>query len=943
MLEFRSPAGLLTLVLALAGCPSEEPMDDDTNVTDDDDGTPGDDDDTTSDDDDTTAGVILSEDTKLPEDEDFFAGVEMSEDQLVFTSSGSGEDFGFEVGSVVVGCAGDCNDGEAYLRQVTAVEISGVTATLQTEGASLTDAIESGSFDWEIPLTSREVVDLSGTVLYADNNLSLSVVSGSLSFAPTLYLDGEIHWFTVESFEANMLFDLAFDIDVQALATMSGSYGDEALIFTSVPWVFGFMLGPIPVEGTAQINVHAGFDADFDGEASVTTGFDVSTNLEMGASYQNETWSNTWDPSLSGSYHPPVVEVSSDASIRVYLRSTVETLFYHAAGPSLGIEPYLLGEATLAPPPPTFGLFGGVSGDLGFELEVFSVQLASYNVDLFDWNTLLYEYTFADDLDGDGFYDYEDCDDGDATSYPGATELCEDGADNDCDLDYDCDDVDCMYDLACLPACNNGLDDDGDGWIDLDDPGCAGDPNGSDEGGYDPTYECNDSIDNDGDGWTDANDPECGDAMGSEFFPWEVDCSDGIDDDGDGDVDCSDSDCYLDLACIPDCDNGLDDDGDGWFDLEDPGCGGDPTWDEEGGYDPTYECNDGIDNDGDGWVDASDPECGTATADENLATEVVCDDGIDDDGDGDVDCDDADCTGDPACSGPVGGYVLIPAGTFTMGSPLGEVGRFTNEEQHQVVLTRDFYIGETEVTQFDFESVMGWNPSYCNHGCGDEYPVQHLSWYDALVYANEVSVDAGLMACYVLSNVVCQDGTNVGGSYLDCMSLSREGIVDADVSLNGVATPYDCEGYRMPTEAEWEYAARAGEPASFPNGGNLYAGDESDCGGNLTLTDGSVLDDVAWYCGNYAGTCEPVGSLQPNYWGLYDMSGNVREWAWDWFANSYGGDATDPTGSGSGIYRVERGGGWDDIPRQARVAFRSGDTQGSRLSSLGCRLAMSSP
>jgi len=622
MLDFRLLATLLTLalVLVLVGCPSEEPQDDDTNVTDDDDSTPGDDDDddVTGDDDDSAEAVVLSEDTVLPEDETYFESVEMSEDELVFTSSGSGEDFDFAVGNVVVGCAGDCTDGQGYLRRVTAVEIEGATATLQTEMASLSDAVESGSFGWVITANSRDSVDLSGITLYSANNLELSIVSGTLTVDPTLFLDGDYSGFSVDWFVGMMDVELGLDMDVQAVTTASVSYGDEAQIFASPLYPFSFALGVLPVVGSFQITVVAGFEAEINGEASVTTGFDVSSSLEMGAAYYFGAWETTWDPSLTGNYHPPVVSVSSDASIKVYLGATASTIFYGSAGPSLGIEPYLLGEATLAPPPPSYELYAGISGDLGFELDVFSIELVDWETELFDWNTLLYEYTFAADLDGDGYYDFEDCDDGDVNIHPGATEVCDDNTDNDCDLDYDCDDVDCMYDLACLPACNNGLDDDADGWYDLDDPGCAGDPNGTDEGGYDSNYECNDGIDNDGDGDIDSADAECGGvATGSEFFASEVDCTNGVDDDNDGDVDCDDVDCVLEPNCIPVCSNGQDDDGDGWMDLDDPGCAGDPNGSDEGGYDATYGCNDGIDNDWDGLVDEMDGDCLSGFGDES--------------------------------------------------------------------------------------------------------------------------------------------------------------------------------------------------------------------------------------------------------------------------------------------------------------------------------------
>ena len=511
--------------------------------------------------------------------------------------------------------------------------------------------------------------------------------------------------------------------------------------------------------------------------------------------------------------------------------------------------------------------------------------------------------TEEEDIDGDGYTPCEgDCDDDEPAAHPGAAEVCDGVADNDCDGDDDPLDI----------------DDDGDGYSE-----CVGDCDDEDAAVFPGAPDvCDAVLDNDCDGVTD---PMEDDGDGDGWTECEGDCNDG---DADLNLDDLDQDGWD--TCDGDCDDddedlNLDDmDGDGW-----DTCEGDC---DDGDADLNLE-----DLDGDGW-DTCEGDCDDGNAAFNPAAVELCGDAVDNDCDTAADCSDEDCTTDPVCNG----YVLAPSGTFTMGSPVEEVGRFSNEDQHQVTLTRGFYIGETVVTQLDFETVLGWNPSQCNWGCGDDYPAQYLTWYDAVAYANVVSANDGLTPCYDLSSVECWDGSNVGASYWECLNATRGGIHGADVALNGIATPYVCEGYRLPTEAEWEYAARAGETAAFPNGGNLYAGDDVNCGGNLLLDNGTYLDDIAWYCGNENGATEPVGSLHPNTWGLYDTSGNVLEWVWDWSAN-YDGNVFDPTGPASGTHRVKRGNFWGMTPAFARAANRGYANPDDRTMFLGFRLARSSP
>jgi len=250
-----------------------------------------------------------------------------------------------------------------------------------------------------------------------------------------------------------------------------------------------------------------------------------------------------------------------------------------------------------------------------------------------------------------------------------------------------------------------------------------------------------------------------------------------------------------------------------------------------------------------------------------------------DDGTGSDDTGSVDTRGCPA------GYVRIAPGTFTMGSPDAEEERQDVETQHSVTITRAFCMKTTEVTQGEWQAEAGMNPSYFE-GCGPNCPVEQVSWEDAVWYANALSRREGLPECY-------SDSTFLG---------------------------LTCTGYRLPTEAEWEYAARAGTTAA------TY--------GNL--------DSVAWYYENAGETTHPVRQKQPNAWGLYDMLGNVWEWTNDWYG-SYPGTVTDPTGPGRGSTRVFRGGSWYEYARYARAAGRGNGPPGFRDDDLGFRLSRTAP
>jgi formylglycine-generating enzyme required for sulfatase activity len=257
------------------------------------------------------------------------------------------------------------------------------------------------------------------------------------------------------------------------------------------------------------------------------------------------------------------------------------------------------------------------------------------------------------------------------------------------------------------------------------------------------------------------------------------------------------------------------------------------------------------------------------------------------------------------------GFVHITAGSFTIGSPAGELGRSDDEQQHRVTLSRDFYLSAHEATQDDYATATGSNPSGYR-ACGGDCPVESISWFDAVAYANARSAAEGLDPCYLEPQFQQPYTTEDAGEMRD--PLWPEGI--------------DCKGYRLPTEAEWEYAARAGSGAAF-HGGDITDAECSD----------PVLDGIGWYCGNGENQTHTVGEKAPNDWGLYDVHGNVWEWSWDGFADYPDEDATDPTGPEGGNLRVQRGGAWSFSAQFCRAATRTGVFAGQNGTDVGVRLA----
>jgi len=241
---------------------------------------------------------------------------------------------------------------------------------------------------------------------------------------------------------------------------------------------------------------------------------------------------------------------------------------------------------------------------------------------------------------------------------------------------------------------------------------------------------------------------------------------------------------------------------------------------------------------------------------------------------------------------PLVTMIRIPKGVFRMGSLNGPA----EERPVRQVTLRTFEMAAHEVTQVEWMTVMGDNPS---EFLNDEAPVERISWFDAIEFCNRLSVQEGLEPVYTIgAEVVCN---------------------------------FDADGYRLPTEAEWEYSCRAGTT------GDRYSGNGFSTG--QTCTDEQTMNLIGWYCANSSGRPHQVGRKLPNTLGLYDMLGNVAEWCWDWYEVYSSEPETDPAGPPVGSLRIWRGGSAFSTSLITRSAYRASSVPTTKFNGLGLRLA----
>lgn len=251
------------------------------------------------------------------------------------------------------------------------------------------------------------------------------------------------------------------------------------------------------------------------------------------------------------------------------------------------------------------------------------------------------------------------------------------------------------------------------------------------------------------------------------------------------------------------------------------------------------------------------------------------------------------------------GLIFIKGGTFNMGSPENELQRNEDEKQHSVTVS-DFYIGKYEVTQKEYQEVIGENPSYFK---GEDLPVENVTWYDAINYCNLLSEKQGLEPVY---------------------------------EINGENVTWNKEknGYRLPTEAEWEYAGRAGTTTVF-NTENSISADEANFYGHYPYgieENYFSQENLDTKPGVYRQTTTKVGSFSPNKWGLYDIHGNVREWCFDYYGAYDLENTNNPSGPANGTLRVNRGGSWNDYAKHMRSAYRGSFEPDQAMNNTGFRI-----
>ena len=338
--------GILAVTLALAGCPSEEV-------------------------------VVVDDHPEINLDE-------IDGNEYTFDYSGDAST-PIEVGDIIAG-----SEGGGYLRRVMAVDQADTTVTTDTEFVSLAEAVDVGVLDADVEFTAKDFakaglpmvkdgdtkIDISGTVLFSDGGLSVTIVRGIIDFAPTVKLDATWSGHRLAYLRALTEGELAVDMDVEFKATGAQSFAYEVDVFPPVELPFTFSIGPIPVVGTAYLSFPFGVVGSVTGTASIVSGFDSVSYITLGGEYNGDGWNDL--SSFSGfdpNGHAPVLSLSSDAGIDVFVKPTAGLNLYSVSDLSGSLIPYVSADAVFLPPPATFLVGAGIDGIINYELGIFDLTL----------------------------------------------------------------------------------------------------------------------------------------------------------------------------------------------------------------------------------------------------------------------------------------------------------------------------------------------------------------------------------------------------------------------------------------------------------------------------------------------------------------------------------------------------------------------------------------
>jgi len=706
-------------------------------------------------------GPKLSDDAYVIEETDSFSYSEKEDSTYTFNYTGVVPEI--TVGKIIAGkiIKNDTLKG-GYLRRVSSIDTLDEVLKIETEFASLSEAVEHGEIDTTFQLTISQNnmlrsgrhelatmqmvhaaegvsvtdygIDLSGVTLYSGSaegfDLDVTITDGEISFEPLFSFGGKIEWFKLTEFHTTAGGELSFDCNIQATSTGELEYSKEKTIASFRHYAYQ-QIGPLPVVEKITLSFIAGFDLNSNGEIDVQSGFESSYGLELGARYNQDwspSWQEVWEPNGNFVVLPIIWNQSTGVTLQGYVKARIDVELYTVTGPYMEGKPYLEFDANIQTVPESswnWDLYAGVIGALGFQVSILDYELADFNKPLVDWRR---------------------------TIASGSNENA--------------------------PTVSIISPDDGS------------------------TFSSGDMIIFEGE----AEDPQDGILSGSDLV---------------------------------------------WTSDKDGQIGTGSSLDASG-----LSVNQHIIT-----LTASDSHGNTGS---DIITITVYSSSNDD-------------------------FTLIPAGTFTMGSPTDEPGRYNNESQHQVTLTKGFYMSKYEVTEEWWYEVMGGTPTT------SQYPKIYVSWQEAIEFCNELSIIEGYTPVYTINGP------------------------EGDVTWNQIAN-----GYRLPTEAEWEYACRATTTMAFNNNTNCLSSDtEANYDGNYPLDDCST--------GLFRDGRTTVGTFPPNDWGLFDMHGNVWEWVWDGYRSDYENlPAEDPVYNDVGpeATRLGRGGSWNYYARACRSAYRQTPYQG---------------